>query len=147
MEKIWSWWNDDEFKDYEEYQSKLPETLLDKYGEQLEKDSNNLLTYEIVPITMQNDTLDQVVILYIIVNDNHRYNIRVFEITYPFDNVYPCKFYSMLTENKYESHDYEELKKLIEIEIQDKKTMKALSGLIRHFYDKETIEKAMKMSE
>ena len=144
-EKIWTWATEQEFKDYEEYEKNLPQNILEEYGEQLEEDTDNLLTYEIVSQTTYNETFSNIV-TFMIGPKTNNYKINVFQITYPFDKVYPCKVYCMFTENTFYPTDYENLKELIKQEIKSQKTSKAVSGLIHHFYDKETIEKAMKDS-
>ena len=143
--KVWTWATEQEFKDYEDYEKNLPQNILEEYGKRLEEDTDNLLTYDIFTQTTYNETLSNIVGFMIGPKINN-YKLNAFQFTYPFDKVYPCKVYCMFTENTFYATDYENLREIIEMEIKNQKTSKALSGLIRHFYGKEVIEKAMKNS-
>jgi hypothetical protein len=70
-----------------------------------------------------------------------KYNIRFFEVIHDGLNVYPCKFHNILSENRYDCENKEQLKEIIEKEIAHPKTKLTLTKLLYHFYDKETIEK------
>lgn len=139
MEKIWIFANEQEYKQQE---GETPEKILEYYGEKLNEDSNELLEYAIHTDFIQDSNAVKRTLFYAVVP--RQYEIRLFEIIYSFDNIYPCKFHSYLTENRYDCTTKEILKQRIEEEIANKRLMAKLTSLLHHFYDKEEIEKLIK---
>jgi hypothetical protein len=138
-ENIWKFW-DSSFITIKEYEKNRPKAILEYYGEKLEKDTNNLLTYEIIENITGDNNFSTV--FYCMVPDR-KYSIRFFEIIHYALDIYPCQFSSMLTENRYQCSNKEELKEKIEEEIKNAKTKLTLTKLLYRFYDKETFEKIM----
>jgi hypothetical protein len=151
--KTWKFW-DDSLGSFEEYENSLPQRLFQEYGELLEKDTENLLSYDIVPTIDQSYTLVTKISFFITVPKSDKrkrkteyeseffgYRIPAFEVIYSYEKVYPCKFHSFLTENKYDVTSFEDLREKIKTEIKENKTGQALANLIYHFYDEDTIKK------
>ena len=151
MEKLWKIATDEQYKTEEEYQKNRPEKVLEYYGEALENDMEKMLEYEIVsditsidsfPIYLKSD-------FYIKIPKNkiaNGYNIKVFETMYQSDKLYPCKLHSLLTENRYDCSNKEDLTNKIEDELKNERFKEKISYLLRHFYNKEELEKLIKDS-
>lgn len=145
MEKLWKFWNNEEFETYKDFENNLPKNILEEYGKALENDFNNLLTYEIIDnVTSITDGLygknDVKTTFYCIVPEKS-YNIRFFEVSFNLSKVYPCEFHNLLSDNKHTCKDKDELKENIEKEIKHEKITSATGMLLYHFYDKEEIKK------
>jgi len=144
MEAIWKIWDEESFNNYEEYEKSKPDNIFNYYGEKLEEDTNNLLTYEV--INKINDDFKENTFFYCQVpksNPFHKdtkYSILLFSASYQPLQLYPCRFRNLLSKEVYECESAEELKNRIENEIGQEQTKNALGKLLYHFYDKETIK-------
>ena len=142
METIWKFWDEESFNTYEEYEKNKPDSIFNYYGEKLEEDTNNLLTYEI--INNFNDFGEDTLFYCQVPKANPyrdtKYSVLFFKVSYSPTQIYPCSFINLLSEKVYECESVEELKKRIEKEISKEKTKNTLGKLLYHFYDKETIK-------
>ena len=143
-ERLWKFFDDNEYKTYQDYLDKKPEKIFTYYGNHLEKDTKNLLDYEYSTITSTKDAYPLVMnALFFIIVPKNRYTLRIFEVSYPSDKLYPCKFHSILTENRYDCENYEELNSKMEQEINDHRLIQKITTLLYQFYDREEVEKIM----
>lgn len=145
MEKIWKIFDDETYKNYEDYEKSNPVLVLDYYGQALEEDMKNMLKYDVTsnvssidsyPIYLQSS-------FYIRVPDN-KYRIKVFETNYTSEHLYPCKLHSLLTENRYDCTSKEDLSEKILGELKNERFQEKIYYLLRHFYSKEEVEKLNK---
>lgn len=156
---IWRFW-DESLGSLEEYERTLPQRLFQEYGELLKEQTDGLLSYDIVPVIEQSFTLSTRIQFYITVpvstkikkrniyeSEFYGYRVLFFESTYTYDKVYPCKFQSLISENRYEASNFDDLREKIEKEIQDDKTGRSIANLLYCFYDEDTIKKLKKMSD
>ena len=143
--KIWNIYDKD-FK-YEEYQNDKPERLFVYYGNKLEEDTSKLFEYEYSSNVVSLDSFPIMCksVFYIKVKDNYKNGI--FEITYPSDKLYPCKFHSILTENRYDCNSKEELQTKLELEIANERLGQVLSNILHYFYSNDEVEKALLTNE
>ena len=148
MEKIWKFATDDEYKTNEEYEKNNPKKVLEFYGEALEDDMNGMLKYEIDTSVTSIDSY-QIYLkseFWILVPENkipRGYSVKVFEVLYT-DKLYPCKLHNLLTENRFECYNKEDLTQKIQEEIENKRFMGKIYHLLRHFYSEEEIDNNLK---
>lgn len=147
-EKIWKAFDSELFKTFQEYEENEPIRVLEFIGDALD-DLNRMLEHSIVTRVLNSDSYPMQIMstFYIEVPKGNNYNVRVFEIVYDTETLYPCKLHSLLTENKFECSSKSDLQEKIIKEISNNRFKQKISNLLYYFYDKEEIEKLMKNSE